>query len=147
MKKKALFITAGVIALALVALIVAGSTAAFAQGGNTPSKCNPTAQTCQKRVTKTPGAGGTSASDDQSPGARGTITSITGSTVTVQAKDRTSTLHLTASTTYQKLIPSTKQFSPASQADLAVGEMIQAEGTLNGDGSLQATAITIFVTG
>lgn len=129
MKKWTLF-TAGVIALMLVAFIVAGSTAASAQRGSTQSKCEPRAQNCP-----------------EVPSVGGTITSINGATVTVQSKDRTATIHLTASTTYQKFTPAPKQFSPASQADLAVGEVIEAQGTLNSDGALTATTVTFTVTG
>lgn len=152
--KKSLF-TAGVIALALVALIVAGSAAAFAQGGSTQSQCNPNVQ---KKCPSGPQVTGTqvkspsaSSGEPEAPSAGGTIISINGSTVTVQATvgkptptTTTSAIHLTANTTFQKITPP-KQLSPASQADLAVGETIQAQGTLNSDGSLQAAVITILL--
>ncbi len=152
---------AGGIALALVAFIVAGSAAALAQrGSSTPSTCAPNAQKCPSGSAG-PSVKGTSITgtpevpSPEVPSAGGIITSINGSTVTVQAKGRTFTIHLTATTTFQKLTPPpnnkltppAKNFAPASRADLAVGEVIEAQGTLNSDGSLQAAVISISVTG
>ena len=50
----------------------------------------------------------------------GTVTRIDGSTITVQAKDLTQTVHLTASTTFLKGQPRTKVTQPASRSDLKV---------------------------
>lgn len=152
--KRSLF-PAGVIALALVAFIVAGSAAALAQRGGTQSTCAPKAQQCPSGQDM-PSAKGTSTTGSPDvPSATGIITSIDGSTVTVQAKNRTSTIHLTDNTTVKRLTPPTNKkdtpptedYSPASRADLAVGEVIEAQGALNSDGSLQAAVITISVTG
>ena len=78
----------------------------------------------------------------------GTITKIDGSTITVQAKDKTFTILVTDSTTFSKgqVDPQThtKSSQPASFRDLAVGETIQADGTLNRDGSLTASHVVIM---
>lgn len=78
----------------------------------------------------------------------GTITKIDGSTIIVQAKDKTFTIRVTDSTTFSKghvdLQTHTKSSQPASFRDLAVGETIQAEGKLNGDDSLTASSIVIM---
>jgi hypothetical protein len=76
----------------------------------------------------------------------GTITSIDGSTITVQTKDKTATILVTTSTTFLRGDPKTKATQPASQSDLKVGETIEAQGKLNSDGSLTATSVTILVT-
>jgi len=77
----------------------------------------------------------------------GTITKIDGSTITVQAKDQTSTILVTGSTTFSKaqvdLQAHTKSSQPASFSDLAVGETIQAQGRLSSDGSLTASYVVI----
>jgi hypothetical protein len=73
----------------------------------------------------------------------GTVTRIDGSTITVQAKDLTQTVHLTASTTFLKGEPKTKSTQPASRSDLGVGDIIEAQGKLNGDGSLTAKIVLI----
>jgi hypothetical protein len=80
----------------------------------------------------------------------GTITNIDGSTITVQAedkqgKDTTFTILVTASTTFSKvdLQTHTKSSQPASFSDLAVGETIEADGTVNSDGSLTASNVVI----
>ncbi len=75
----------------------------------------------------------------------GTITNIDGSTITVQGKDTTFTILVTASTTFSKvdLQTHTKSSQPASFRDLAVGETIEADGTLNRDGSLTASHVVI----
>jgi hypothetical protein len=78
----------------------------------------------------------------------GTITKIDGSTITVQAKDQTFTILVTDSTTYSKaqVDPQahTKSSQPASFSDLAVGETIDANGTLNRDGSLTASSVVLM---
>lgn len=78
----------------------------------------------------------------------GTITKIAGSTITVQAKDQTFTILVTASTTFSKgqFDPQThtKSSQPASFSDLAVGETIEAHGKLNSDGSLTASHVVIL---
>jgi Domain of unknown function (DUF5666) len=156
--KRSLF-PAGVIALALVAFIVAfivaGGAAALAQRGGAQTTCAPKAQKCPS-APEVPSAKGTSITGSpEVPSATGIITSISSSTVMVEAKERTTTIHLTDNTTFKKLTPPpnkkdtppTTNFSPASRADLAVGEVIEAQGTLNSDGSLQAAVVTISVTG
>jgi hypothetical protein len=78
----------------------------------------------------------------------GTITKIDGSTITVQAEDKTFTILVTHSTTFSKgqydLQTHTKSSQPASFSDLAVGETIKAEGRLNSDGSLTASNVVIM---
>lgn len=78
----------------------------------------------------------------------GTITKIDGSTISVQAKDTTSTILVTDSTTYSKvqvdLQAHTKSSQPASFSDLAVGKTIDAQGKLNSDGSLTASTVVIL---
>jgi hypothetical protein len=76
----------------------------------------------------------------------GTITKIDGSTITVQAEDKTFTILVTDSTTFSKvdLQTHTKSLQPASFSDLAVGETIEADGTLNSDGSLTASNVVIM---
>jgi len=80
----------------------------------------------------------------------GTITKIDGSTITVQAKDKTFTILVTDSTTFSKgqVDPQThtKSSQPASFSDLAVGETIDAQGKLNRDGSLTASTVVIMPT-
>lgn len=75
----------------------------------------------------------------------GTITRIDGSTITVQAKDKTATILVTTSTTFFKIDTKTKATQPASRSDLKVGEMIEAQGKLNSDGSLTATSVNILL--
>src|SRR5258708_21082483 len=78
----------------------------------------------------------------------GTIKKIDGSTITVQAKDKTFTILVTDSTTFSKgqvdLQTHTKSYQPASFSDLAVGETIDANGKLNSDGSLTASNVVIM---
>jgi hypothetical protein len=78
----------------------------------------------------------------------GTITNINGSTITVQADVETTVL-VTGSTTFSKelydLPTHTKTSQPASFSDLAVGEFIKVDGTLNSDGTLTASNIVIGV--
>jgi len=77
----------------------------------------------------------------------GTITKIDGSTITVQAEDKT-TILVTDSTTFSKglydLQTHTKSSQPASFSDLAVGEFIKVDGRLNRDGSLTASNVVIM---
>ena len=81
----------------------------------------------------------------------GTITKIDGSTITVQAEDKTFTILVMDSTTFSKgqydLQTHTKSSQPASFSDLAVGETIKAEGKLNSDGSLTASNVVIMPSG
>jgi hypothetical protein len=85
----------------------------------------------------------------------GTITKIDGSTITLQAEDKTFTIKtftilVTDSTTFSKgqydLQTHTKSSQPASFSDLAVGETIEAEGKLNSDG-LTASNVVIMPSG
>jgi hypothetical protein len=73
----------------------------------------------------------------------GVVTRIDGSTITVQAKGLTLTVHMTAGTTFFKGQPKTKATSPASQSDLKVGDIVEAHGKLNSDGSLTAETVLI----
>ncbi len=73
----------------------------------------------------------------------GVATKINGSTIIIQAKDRTRTIHVTDSTTFLKGQPKTKETQPASRKDLKTGDAIEAQGKLNGDGSLTAKTVII----
>ncbi len=77
----------------------------------------------------------------------GVITKIDGSRITVQAKGLIYTIHLTATTNYLKGQPKTKATQPASQSDLKLGYIIEANGKLNSDGSLTAQIVLIAQAG
>jgi hypothetical protein len=74
----------------------------------------------------------------------GVVTGLNGLTLTIQAKDSTHTVLLTATTVYQRVQEGTKVFQSASFADLKVGETVDAQGKLNSDGSLIATRVAII---
>ncbi len=74
----------------------------------------------------------------------GVVTGLNGLTLTIQAKDSTHTVLLTATTVYQRVQESTQVFQSASFADLKVGETVDAQGKLNSDGSLIATRVAII---
>ncbi|MEW5991763.1 MAG: DUF5666 domain-containing protein [Chloroflexota bacterium] len=70
------------------------------------------------------------------PHAGGTVTAISGSTITVERRDGTeTTITVTSSTTY------TVAGDEATLADVEVGMFLVAEGTENSDGSLTATEV------
>jgi hypothetical protein len=70
------------------------------------------------------------------PHAGGTVTAISGSTITVERRDgSTATIKVTSGTTYS--IAGTA----GSLADVKVGMRLMAEGTKNSDGSLTATEV------
>jgi len=70
------------------------------------------------------------------PHAGGVVTSISGSTITVEQRDGTSaTVNVTADTTYQV------SGDDATLADVEVGMFLVAEGTENSNGSLTATQV------
>jgi hypothetical protein len=70
------------------------------------------------------------------PHVGGTVTAISGSTITVEQRDGTSaTVKVTGDTTYQV------SGDDAALADVEVGMFLVAEGTENSDGSLTATAV------
>ncbi len=74
------------------------------------------------------------------PHAGGTITAIAGSTITVTERDGTTgTIEVTSSTTYEVGMTTGKAL-----ADIKVGMVVNAVGTLNADGSLSATAVRAF---
>jgi hypothetical protein len=79
----------------------------------------------------------------------GVITQINDSTITLQSKSLTRTIHLTAKTAYLKASSASKgkpkATQPASQSDLRVGETVDVNGTLDSDGSVTAAAVVIFV--
>ncbi len=103
---------------------------------------------CGKKVS---GCEGNASSPDTKPGSRpgdtpsleGRITSISGTTIIMQSKNLVSTIHLTSNTTFIKFNPLNKDSQPASRSVLKIGQVIQAEGTLNSDGSLAASMVTI----
>jgi hypothetical protein len=70
------------------------------------------------------------------PHVGGTVTAISGSTITVEQRDGTSaTVNVTGDTTYRV------SGDDAALADVEVGMFLVAEGTENSDGSLTATAV------
>jgi Domain of unknown function (DUF5666) len=79
------------------------------------------------------------------PHAGGQITAVNGSTVTVQNRGGTQTIHLSASTKITSVTFGTSgpTESPATATDLKAGVNIQAEGTLASDGSLNAEVVRI----
>ena len=135
---KKLLIMAGILTLTLVAFFAGGiilSSAHAASMGGKPGQQG------------TPGPANGAKKPGLANGASGTITKIDGSTITVQAKDQTFTILVTHSTTFSKgqVDPQThtKSSQPASFSDLAVGEIIEADGSLNSDGSLTASDVVI----
>src|SRR5713101_4105894 len=77
----------------------------------------------------------------------GVVTRIDGSTITTQAKGYTHIIHLTASTTFLMAQPNSKSTQPASLSDLKVGDIAEAHGKLNSDGSLTAATVLIVQPG
>lgn len=82
----------------------------------------------------------------------GVIISVDSATITIQAKDSTHTILVTANTLYLKISSSqpgskTEQKQPASRDDLKVGETIEAHGKLNSAGSLVADNVLIVLAG
>jgi hypothetical protein len=70
------------------------------------------------------------------PHVGGTVTAVSGSTITVEQKDGTSaTIKVTSSTTYQV------NGDGATLSDVKVEMVVLAEGTLSSDGTLTATAV------
>ena len=66
----------------------------------------------------------------------GTVTAVSGSTITVEQRDGTSaTVNVTGDTTYEV------SGDDAALTDVEVGMVLVAEGTENSDGSLTATAV------
>jgi hypothetical protein len=80
------------------------------------------------------------------PHAGGQITAVNGSTLTLQYRGGTQTIHLSASTKITSVTFGTSGpvESPATASDLKVGVYIQAAGTTAGDGSLNAEAVKII---
>jgi hypothetical protein len=71
------------------------------------------------------------------PHVGGEVTAKTSDSITVKDHDGTTkTIHVTGSTTYQ-----VKGQATGSLSDIAVGERVNAEGTLRSDGSLDAVAV------
>jgi hypothetical protein len=79
------------------------------------------------------------------PRAGGQITAVDGSTITVQARGGTQTIHLSASTKITSVTfgASGPTETPATTSDLKVGVYIQAEGATASDGSLNAETVKI----
>ncbi|MBA3877011.1 MAG: hypothetical protein C0498_08755 [Anaerolinea sp.] len=74
------------------------------------------------------------------PSVGGTVTAISGSTITIQQRDGTSaTVKVTADTTYEVAGTSGKALT-----DISVGMLLVAEGTQSSDGSLTAAAVRAF---
>ncbi|HEV8192180.1 MAG TPA: DUF5666 domain-containing protein, partial [Ktedonobacterales bacterium] len=76
------------------------------------------------------------------PHADGKITQISGSTITVSNRRGTETIHVSSSTTYDKVTRGSNgpTSSAATLSDLKVGTYIAAEGRQNSDGSIAAEA-------
>jgi hypothetical protein len=79
------------------------------------------------------------------PHAGGQITAVNGSTLTVQNRSGTQTIHLSASAKITSVTFGTSgpTESPATASDLKTGVYIQAEGTQASDGSLNAEVVKI----
>ena len=73
----------------------------------------------------------------------GRITSVGGTSIIVQNKNLALTIHLTSDTTFKKIQLPSKESQPVSPGTLKVGQVIQAGGTLNSDGSLTASVVLI----
>jgi hypothetical protein len=82
------------------------------------------------------------------PQAGGQITAINGTTVTVQDRKGTQTIHLSDSTKITSVTFGTSgpTETPATVSDLKVGVEIRSEGTLASDGSLNAEVVRIVPT-
>jgi hypothetical protein len=81
------------------------------------------------------------------PHAGGQITAVNGSTLTVQNRGGTQTIHLSVSTKVTSVTfgaSSGPTESPATASDLKVGVNIQAEGAQASDGSLNAEVVKIL---
>ncbi len=152
---KRFVLLAGLMALALVALIGGSFVLPAASAANHGSSQGAAAHStsaeqsgCGKKV---PGCEGNASSPDTKPGSRpgdtpslgGRITSISGTTIIVQSKNLVSTIHLTFNTPFIKFNPLNKKSQPASRSVLKIGQVIRAEGTLNSDGSLEASMVMI----
>ena len=71
------------------------------------------------------------------PQVNGTVTAVGSSSITVRQPDGTSeTITVTSSTTFQ-----VKGSANATIADISVGDVVVAQGTLNTDGSMTATIV------
>lgn len=73
------------------------------------------------------------------PGVHGTVAKVSGDTLTITTPKGAQTVTLTASTTFVKDANQT-----ATRADITVGTAIEAQGTLNSDGSLTAETVHII---
>jgi hypothetical protein len=80
------------------------------------------------------------------PGAGGQITQISGSTITVQTRRGTQTIHVSSTTKYVSVTRGSNgpTESAATLGDLKVGSYIMAEGTKNSDGSLNAEVVRLL---
>jgi len=131
-------------------LLMAGilTLVAFFAGGIVLSSAHAESQGKKPGQQGTPGPANGATTPGPVNAASGTITNIDGSTITVQAKDQTFTILVTDSTTFSEgqVDPQThtKSSQPASFRDLAVGKTIEAQGTLNSDGSLTASHVVIL---
>jgi hypothetical protein len=71
------------------------------------------------------------------PTARGVVTAVEASSITVKHRDGSTTvIHVSDQTTFE-----VRDKDPASLADIAVGDRVEAEGTLRADGSMDAVAV------
>jgi hypothetical protein len=72
------------------------------------------------------------------PSLSGQVTATTSDSITITRRDgTTATIHVSGSTTY-----SVNGVQSATLGDIAVGDVVRAEGTLNADGSIDASAVT-----
>ena len=71
------------------------------------------------------------------PDVAGEVSAKTADSITIKHRDGSTTVvHVTAKTTYEK-----KDKDPATLADIAVGDRVEAEGVLRADGSMDAVAV------
>lgn len=148
--------TATLLALLLsltLSVLIGGSAAASAatqssSQGRTLQQITPVKIGC---AGKTPGCQGTVSSSSTKTGVRpgdtpsleGSIIHLSETTIIVQAKTRVSMIHLTSATTFLEVNPLSKASQAASYSALKIGQVIQAEGTLQPDGSLVAVVVMI----
>jgi len=85
----------------------------------------------------------------QAPHAGGKVTAVSGTTITVQDRRGTQTIHVSGSTTYTSVTfgASGPTSAAASLSDVKTGVFIQAEGAQNSDGSLNAETVRILPSG
>lgn len=87
-----------------------------------------------------------SAVDIQLPREGGTVTAVSGSKITVKARNGSTVQIDTSSATVFSTAPGPNASSTGSLSDVKAGSMIMAEGTKNADGSFSATRVIVMPT-